>query len=220
MRGWQVQIETIAQIGVLLDGAGSGLLRVLVLRTAHAPRTRVRRSVQALQRCRVHTEATGQRIRHGSVHGHRLRSGCLPARVVQSSVQPLLPSPSLPSFCAPLPSRLFSYDPSGICLSLVFSLVLSRPFGYDQVSICSFWVDRFRRFSAQAPASKPPLVRSAVFSVFTEMAEFTKFDDAQVSGQPPISEELMTLLTAATVGFRALGNPACGRVASLADDRH
>ena len=39
------------------------------------------------------------------------------------------------------------------------------------------------------------------------MAEFTKFDDAQVSGQPPISEELMTLSTA-----------ACGRFSSLADD--
>ena len=43
------------------------------------------------------------------------------------------------------------------------------------------------------------------------MAEFTKFDDAQVSGQPPISEELMTLLTAAMVhksildGFSPLG---------------
>ena len=43
------------------------------------------------------------------------------------------------------------------------------------------------------------------------MAEFAKFDYAQVSGQPPISEELTTLLTAATVhksildGFRALG---------------
>ena len=56
------------------------------------------------------------------------------------------------------------------------------------------------------------------------MAEFTKFDDAQVSGQPPISEELMTLLTAATVhqsildGFRALGIATCGRFSSLADD--
>ena len=62
------------------------------------------------------------------------------------------------------------------------------------------------------------------FSVFGEMAEFTKFDDAQVSGQPPISEELMTLLTAATVhksildGFRALGIATCGRFSSLADD--
>ena len=25
----------------------------------------------------------------------------------------------------------------------IFSLVVSRPFGYDQVSICSFWLDRF-----------------------------------------------------------------------------
>ena len=56
------------------------------------------------------------------------------------------------------------------------------------------------------------------------MAEFTKFDEAQVSGQPPISEELMTLLTAATVhqsildGFRALGIATCGRFSSLADD--
>ena len=57
------------------------------------------------------------------------------------------------------------------------------------------------------------------------MAEFTKFDEAQVSGQPPISEELMTLLTAATVhksildGFRALAVATCGRFSSLADDR-
>ena len=56
------------------------------------------------------------------------------------------------------------------------------------------------------------------------MAEFTKFEEAQVSGQPPISEELMTLLTAATVhksildGFRALGIATCGRFSSLADD--
>ena len=56
------------------------------------------------------------------------------------------------------------------------------------------------------------------------MAEFTKFDDAQVSGQPPTSEELMTLLTAATVhksildGSRALGIASCGRFSSLADD--
>ena len=56
------------------------------------------------------------------------------------------------------------------------------------------------------------------------MAEFTKFDHAQVSGQPPISEELITLLTAATVhksildGFRALGIATCGRFSSLADD--
>ena len=56
------------------------------------------------------------------------------------------------------------------------------------------------------------------------MAEFTKFEEAQVAGQPPISEELMTLLTAATVhksildGFRALGIATCGRFSSLADD--
>ena len=61
------------------------------------------------------------------------------------------------------------------------------------------------------------------FSVFGEMAEFTNFDDVQVSGQPPIPEELMTLLTAATVhksildGFRALGIATCGRFSSLAD---
>ena len=56
------------------------------------------------------------------------------------------------------------------------------------------------------------------------MAEFTKFDDAQVSGQPPISQELVTLLTVATVhksvldGFRALDVALCGRFCSLADD--
>ena len=56
------------------------------------------------------------------------------------------------------------------------------------------------------------------------MAEFTKFDDAQVSAQRPISEELIALLTAATVhksildGFRALGIATCGRFSSLADD--
>ena len=47
--------------------------------------------------------------------------------------------------------------------------------------------------------SQIPLGLAFPVSVITTMAEFTKFDDAQVSGQPPISEELMTLLTAATV---------------------
>ena len=56
------------------------------------------------------------------------------------------------------------------------------------------------------------------------MAFFTKFGGEQVSGQPNISEELVTLLSAATVhksildGFRALGIATCGRFASLADD--
>ena len=56
------------------------------------------------------------------------------------------------------------------------------------------------------------------------MTEFTQFPAEQVSGQPAISEELTTLLTAATVhrsildGFRALGIATCGRFASLADD--
>ena len=78
----------------------------------------------------------------------------------------------------------------------------------------------FRRFSAQAPASQIPLGPAFLVSVISSMAEFTKFEEAQVSGQPPISEELMTLLTAATVhksildGFRALGI----RFSSLADD--
>ena len=83
----------------------------------------------------------------------------------------------------------------------------------------------FRRFSAQAPASQiPSWSKSAWSSSVSEMAEFTKFDDAQVSGQPPISEELMTLLTAATVhksildGFRAPGIATCGRFSSFADD--
>ena len=71
---------------------------------------------------------------------------------------------------------------------------------------------------------KPPLVQSALSPSVSKMAEFTKFDDAQVSGQPPISEKLMTQLTAATVhksildGFRALGIATCGRFSSLADD--
>ena len=82
----------------------------------------------------------------------------------------------------------------------------------------------FRRFSAQAPASQIPLGPAFPVSVISTMAEFTKFEEAQVSGQPPISEELMTLLTAATVhksildGFRALGIATCGRFSSLADD--
>ena len=82
----------------------------------------------------------------------------------------------------------------------------------------------FRRFSAQAPASQISLGPAFLVSVISTMAEFTKFEEAQVSGQPPISEELMTLLTAATVhksildGFRALGIATCGRFSSLADD--
>ena len=83
-----------------------------------------------------------------------------------------------------------------------------------------------RRFSAQAPASITSLGPFCLFSVFSEMIDFTKFGDEQVSGQPNTSEELMTLLTAATVhksildGFRALGIVTCGRFASLADDVH
>ena len=56
------------------------------------------------------------------------------------------------------------------------------------------------------------------------MTDFTQFAEAQVPGQPNISEELMTLLTAATVhksildGFRALVIATCGHFASLADD--
>ena len=81
-----------------------------------------------------------------------------------------------------------------------------------------------RRFSAQAPASLTSLGPSLFYSVFGEMAEFTKFDDAQMSRQPLISEELMTLLTAATVhksildGFRTLGIATCGRFSSLLPD--
>ena len=75
-----------------------------------------------------------------------------------------------------------------------------------------------------ASIAKSHWSKSAWSSSVSEMAEFTKFDDAQVSGQSPISEELMTLLTAATVhksildGFRALGIATCGRFSSLADD--
>ena len=39
-----------------------------------------------LQRSLLHTKITRQWLRHGSVHGHRLRSGCLLVRVVQSSI--------------------------------------------------------------------------------------------------------------------------------------
>ena len=48
------------------------------------------------------------------------------------------------------------------------------------------------------------------------MTDFTKFCDDHVSHQRNISEELMTLLTAATLhksvldGFRALGIATCG----------
>ena len=62
------------------------------------------------------------------------------------------------------------------------------------------------------------------FSVFSEMTDSTKFGDEQVSGQPNISEELMTLLTAAMVhtsildGLRELGIATCCRFASLTDD--
>ena len=44
-----------------------------------------------------------------------------------------------------------------------------------------------------------PLVQPSLCQSSATMAEFTKFEEAQVSGQPPISVELMTLLTAATV---------------------
>ena len=56
------------------------------------------------------------------------------------------------------------------------------------------------------------------------MTDFTKFCNDHVSGQRNISEELMKLLTAATLhksvldGFRALGIATCGRFISLADD--
>ena len=67
----------------------------------------------------VHTNATRQWVRLGSVHGHRLRYGCLLVCVVQSSVQPLQPPPLPLSFCTPLSSRRFS-----ICLSLDFQFGL------------------------------------------------------------------------------------------------
>ena len=69
-----------------------------------------------------------------------------------------------------------------------------------------------------------PLVRCVSFLAAGKMTEFTQFPAAQVSGQPAISEELTTSLTAATVhksildGFRALGIATCGRFPSLADD--
>ena len=70
LRSWPFQGETIAQVGVLLDGPWGGLLCVLVQRPAHAAGSRVRRSVQALQHGLVHASATRQWLRHGSVHGH------------------------------------------------------------------------------------------------------------------------------------------------------
>ena len=96
-----------------------------------------RESVQALQRSLVHTNATRQGLRLGSVHGHRLRYGCHLLCVVQSSVQPLQPPPPTPSsglFLFPLRSLL---DVSAMIKVVppcrwIFCLVVSRPFGYDQ----------------------------------------------------------------------------------------
>ena len=62
--------KRLHRLGVLLDGARCGLLCVLVQRTTHGSGTRVRGSVQALQRSLVHASAARQWLRHGSVHGH------------------------------------------------------------------------------------------------------------------------------------------------------
>ena len=78
-------------------------------------------------------------------NGRRLRYGCLLVCVVQSSVQPLQPplSRSLVLFAL---SSLFGVSAMikvVYACRWIFSLVVSRPCGHDQVSTCSFWVGRF-----------------------------------------------------------------------------
>ena len=113
--------------------------------------------MQALQRGLVHTNATRQWLRHGPVHGPRLRSGSLLACVVQSSVQPLLPF-LLFSFCAPLSSRLFGCDQGCICLSLdlqfgCFTALWLRSSEYLFILGGSFCVAPSRPFDHESPVS-------------------------------------------------------------------
>ena len=77
LRGWPFQGETLALVEVQLDGPWGGLLRVLVQRSTHAARPRVRRSVQALQCSLIQSSASRQWLRHGSFHRHRLSVVCL-----------------------------------------------------------------------------------------------------------------------------------------------
>ena len=71
---------------------------------------------------------------------------------------------------------------------------------------------------------KSPLVQPSLCQSSARWQSSQSSTTFKCPGQPPISEELMTLMSAATVhksvldGFRAPGIATCGRCSSLADD--
>ena len=138
LRGWPVQGQPLAQVGMLLDGSGSGLLRVLVQRTAHASGTRTKKcaSVAALP-CSHQS--------HRTVDQTLIR----PRTSTEIRLSPCLRRPTVCPAPTPLLSLFFAlrslFDVSALIKVVsacrwIFSLVVSRPF-WPRSRECLFILD-------------------------------------------------------------------------------